>query len=154
MRSLKRQVGGNHYSKMKIQPMEFCHRNKFTLLEGSIIKYVSRWRTKNGLEDLKKAHHCTEILIDLETGKDKIVSVIVEYFRDLFFGRKFEIMPEDYVEQNEFEDDEADVILHISYWRAFQYCENRLFLLYRTLGILTTMIDREYALQEKEELKK
>lgn len=60
------QEGGNHYKKYKIQPIEFCHANKIPSLESSIIKYVVRHKDKNGLEDLKKAKHILDILIQLE----------------------------------------------------------------------------------------
>jgi len=63
---LKTQEGGDHYSKMKIQPVAFCHANKLPFVEGNIVKYVCRHRTKNGLEDLKKAIHYLELLIKLE----------------------------------------------------------------------------------------
>ena len=62
------QVGGGHYKEMKIQPVEYIHANKIQFLEGSVIKYVSRWRNKNGLEDLKKARHFLDLLIQLEFG--------------------------------------------------------------------------------------
>lgn len=61
------QVGGDHYSKMAIQPVEFIHLNKIPFIEGSVIKYVSRWRSKGGIQDLEKAKHFIEMLIDLET---------------------------------------------------------------------------------------
>ena len=57
------QVGGNHYSKMKIQPTEYILENEIPFCEGNIIKYISRWRNKNGIEDLKKVIHYAQILI-------------------------------------------------------------------------------------------
>ncbi len=60
------QVGGTHYSVMKIQPFEYIHANGIPYAEGAVIKYVSRWRNKNGLEDLKKAKHFLELLIAAE----------------------------------------------------------------------------------------
>ena len=60
------QVGGDHYQNMKIQPVEFIHANNLDFLEGSVVKYVSRHRRKNGVEDLKKAKHFLELLIQLE----------------------------------------------------------------------------------------
>ncbi len=63
---LKQQVGGNHYRLMKIQPIEFITENRLSYIEGCIIKYLCRWRSKNGLEDLEKAKHYLEILIELE----------------------------------------------------------------------------------------
>jgi hypothetical protein len=66
MSALKKQVGGNHYRNRGIQPAEFCHSNNVPKLEGDAIYYVLRWREKGGLQDLRKAIHTIEILIDLE----------------------------------------------------------------------------------------
>lgn len=64
------QEGGDHYRKMKIQPVEFIHANGISFFEGSVIKYVSRWRSKGGINDLKKARHFIDLLIELETKED------------------------------------------------------------------------------------
>ena len=66
MSALKTQVGGGHYKNMAIQPIEFIHANSIPFAEGSIIKYVSRWRAKNGIADLEKARHFLDLLIELE----------------------------------------------------------------------------------------
>lgn len=66
---LKTQVGGNHYKDFPIQPIEFIHRNGLSYLVGNIIKYIVRYKLKNGVEDLKKAQHYLEILIAEETSK-------------------------------------------------------------------------------------
>jgi hypothetical protein len=60
------QVDGNHYKQMKIQPVEYIHANGIPYLEGNVIKYISRWRNKNGVADLEKAKHYIELLIELE----------------------------------------------------------------------------------------
>jgi hypothetical protein len=66
--ALDRQEGGNHYSGWVIQPVEFLHKNKNKIgwCEANIIKYTCRWKDKNGLEDLKKARHYIDLLIELE----------------------------------------------------------------------------------------
>ena len=64
-----RQVGGSHYKDMKIQPAVFCFRNNIPFLEGMVIKYVTRWRKKNGVEDLRKARHCIDMLIEFEVNQ-------------------------------------------------------------------------------------
>lgn len=64
---LQSQVGGIHYKGMKIQPIEYIHANGIPFAEGNVIKYVSRWRDKGGIDDLKKARHYIDLLIDLET---------------------------------------------------------------------------------------
>ena len=61
------QVAGDHYKKLAIQPVEYIHANKIGYFEGNVIKYVSRWRSKNGIKDLEKAKHYIELLIELET---------------------------------------------------------------------------------------
>lgn len=66
MSALNAQVGGGHYKDMKIQPVEFIHANGIGFIEGCVIKYVSRWRAKDGLRDLRKARHCIDLLIELE----------------------------------------------------------------------------------------
>jgi len=60
-----KQVGGNHYDRMKIQPITFIVDNDIPFIEGNIIKYVCRWRDKGGIEDLKKAKHYLDILISV-----------------------------------------------------------------------------------------
>jgi hypothetical protein len=61
------QVAGDHYKTLAIQPVEYIHANKIGYFEGNVIKYVSRWRSKNGIKDLEKAKHYIELLIELET---------------------------------------------------------------------------------------
>ena len=60
------QVGGTHYSEMKIQPIDFITANELGYMEGNIIKYVCRYKSKNGVEDLKKAQHYLQMLIEQE----------------------------------------------------------------------------------------
>jgi hypothetical protein len=63
------QVAGDHYRKMKIQPVEYIHANSIPFIEGCIIKYASRWRDKGGIRDLEKIKHFADLLIELETRK-------------------------------------------------------------------------------------
>jgi hypothetical protein len=60
------QVGGDHYNKDAIQPIEFVHSNSMGFCEGSIIKYVARHKRKGGKQDLLKARHFIDLLIALE----------------------------------------------------------------------------------------
>jgi hypothetical protein len=69
MSALDMQVGGIHYKDKTIQPVEYIHANHLGYCEGNIVKYVSRWRQKNGIADLEKAKHYLEILIELESVK-------------------------------------------------------------------------------------
>lgn len=63
---LEVQIGGDHYKKYKIQPAEFAHANKLDFFQGSVVKYVTRFRDKNGKADLAKAKHFLDLLISLE----------------------------------------------------------------------------------------
>jgi hypothetical protein len=64
--SLTKQVAGTHYKDLPIQPVEYIHANGIGYFEGNVIKYVSRWRAKNGISDLEKAKHYIELLIEME----------------------------------------------------------------------------------------
>ena len=65
------QEGGNHYKKCKIQPLEYIYANGIGYLEGNVIKYVTRHKDKNGVEDIKKAMHYLELILEMEYG-DKL----------------------------------------------------------------------------------
>jgi hypothetical protein len=65
-KATSRQVGGSHYKDYKIQPVEFCQRNRIPFIEANIIKYACRWRTKGGIQDLHKIKHYVDLLIELE----------------------------------------------------------------------------------------
>ena len=69
--ALKKQVAGNHYKDMPIQPVEYIHANAMGYFEGNVVKYISRWRKKNGMADLEKAKHYIELLIQLEGRRVK-----------------------------------------------------------------------------------
>lgn len=68
MSALNKQVDGEHYKGLKIQPIEYIHANGIPFAEGCVIKYVTRWRSKGGIKDLEKAKHILELLIELEVG--------------------------------------------------------------------------------------
>lgn len=67
----KQQIGGSHYEKMAIQPIDFIMQNNLNFAEGNVIKYVLRYKLKNGVEDLRKARHYIDILIENYEEKNK-----------------------------------------------------------------------------------
>lgn len=68
------QIGGDHYKTKPIQPWDFIIRNGIPWAEGSIVQYVVRWREKNGVEDLRKARHLLDKLIEeAEAEKPPVV---------------------------------------------------------------------------------
>ena len=63
------QVDGNHYKTMKVQPVEFIYANSVPYMEGNIIKYISRHKSKNGAADVRKAIHYCQLILELEYGE-------------------------------------------------------------------------------------
>jgi hypothetical protein len=66
LKASETQVGGNHYKGFVIQPVEFIHKNKLGYIEGCVVKYICRWRDKNGIEDLDKVIHYIQLLKEYE----------------------------------------------------------------------------------------
>ena len=60
------QVAGSHYKTKAVQPWDYIAANELGYFEGNIVKYVSRWRDKGGVDDLRKAKHYLEKLIELQ----------------------------------------------------------------------------------------
>ena len=65
------QIGGDHYKQYAIQPIEFITKNNIPYIEGNIIKYIVRWKDKNGVEDLDKIIHYIELLKEIEKFKNE-----------------------------------------------------------------------------------
>ena len=70
MKASEVQEGGGHYKKFAIQPTEFIFKNGLGFIEGNVIKYVMRHRDKNGKQDLLKAKHYIDLLIEYEYGSE------------------------------------------------------------------------------------
>ena len=66
----EKQVGGNHYQTMKIQPAEFINKNEMKFAEGNAIKYICRHVNKGGLQDLQKAKHYIDMIIERDYGDE------------------------------------------------------------------------------------
>jgi hypothetical protein len=65
-----RQVGGKHYKTFRIQPYEFISKNNLSFFQGNVVKYVCRYKDKNGIQDLEKIIHYCELEI-LKMKDDK-----------------------------------------------------------------------------------
>ena len=64
------QIGGTHYARHAIQPWDYIVANNLGYLEGNIVKYISRWRDKGGVDDLRKVIHYAEKLIEVAQTED------------------------------------------------------------------------------------
>jgi len=69
MSAYKKQIGGSHYKDMVIQPSQFINKNKLLFAEGNAIKYICRHTAKNGKEDLEKAKHYIDMIIERDYSK-------------------------------------------------------------------------------------
>ena len=76
MSANEQQVSGNHYKTKTIQPWDYIAANELGYFEGNVVKYVSRWRNKGGIDDLRKAKHYLEKLIELE--EDEFTTLVGE----------------------------------------------------------------------------
>jgi Protein of unknwon function (DUF3310) len=112
------QVGGTHYREMKIQPVEFIQDNLMGFCEGSVVKYVCRWRAKNGLEDLRKAKHYLQLIAEapnyIRLLGDVRRAVVISVRRDVSG-----MTANEFIEANGIENPEAGVIRHVWLWNAF-----------------------------------
>ena len=70
MSSYDKQVGGSHYKDMAIQPSEFVNKNKMLFAEGNAIKYICRHNNKGGKQDLEKAKHYIDMIIERDYGDE------------------------------------------------------------------------------------
>ena len=84
MSALDVQVGGDHYKKLKIQPMEYSMGNKLDACQHTAIKYITRFRDKGGIADLEKAKHVIDMLIEFERMQNaKVIEAGTEIEGDL-----------------------------------------------------------------------
>ena len=78
MNATDTQVGGSHYKDMPIQPVEYIHANGLSFLEGNVVKYITRHRTKGGKADVEKALHYCQLILELvynEVSEPVVITV-------------------------------------------------------------------------------
>jgi hypothetical protein len=68
-KALDKQVAGTHYKDIPIQPVEYIHANALGYLAGNVVKYISRHKAKGGAEDVRKAIHYCQLILEMEYGK-------------------------------------------------------------------------------------
>ena len=78
----QRQEGGNHYTKLKIQPMQYSMANGLDACQHTVVKYVTRFRDKGGIADLRKAIHTLELLIEHEQAGLDIAKLMADTKRE------------------------------------------------------------------------
>lgn len=93
--ALATQVGGDHYKTLAIQPMEFSMANSLNACQHTAIKYITRFRSKGGMQDLHKARHCVMLMGEL--GARSFSNLVV-------------IPPEHYCQQNNLDELQSTAI--------------------------------------------
>lgn len=108
MNVLEKQIGGTHYSELPYQPIELIYKLDLGFIQGNIVKYITRWRYKNGLEDLKKAEHYCELGFYYEETNSKHSS------RYRYTSSHIVNEANKYVEQNALTNTEKAIIVFIA----------------------------------------
>lgn len=98
MNALEKQVGGTHYKNLKIQPIELITIADLNFFQGNIVKYISRYNSKNGVEDVKKAKHYAQLAFELQPNNH------AGWLKSLVAKR--------YCKENEFGERETTIITH------------------------------------------
>lgn len=110
MSALDVQRGGDHYKNLSIQPVEFVMKNHMGFCEGNVVKYVTRWRNKGGLQDLDKAQHFIQFLIEDSPYQT------VQHFMSIAFHQRGCLPADSYIEANDLSDEEGAVITAVLNW--------------------------------------
>lgn len=83
MKAIDTQIGGSHYKDMAMQPIELITALRCSFIQGCIIKYISRYKAKNGAQDIKKCIHYAQLAIQLGDKRrcnDKVLSMSINKF--------------------------------------------------------------------------
>lgn len=88
-KATEKQIGGNHYKGLKIQPAEYIHANGLDFFQGNIVKYITRFRQKNGKQDLEKIKHYCDLLIEFEYSDKEVNPIKMEEGDMILDGRVY-----------------------------------------------------------------
>lgn len=116
MKANEGQVGGKHYKTQKIQHWDFVLESGLPYMEAQIVKYLSRWQQKGGREDIQKALHFLEKLVEWERTYPEAHKVL------LLFSPQFEnITVAEYCHINGIPYLEGRIIECVCTWRSEHY---------------------------------
>lgn len=119
MPALDNQIGGNHYKLNAIQPIQYTVANAMGPCEMNIIKYITRFQHKNGVEDLKKARHYIELHLETIQSEPLAFRALRELISDTF---SYAITPTAYCNANGISDGRVRYIIHVvSTWRRSDF---------------------------------
>ena len=120
MKAIESQVGGSHYKDMAFQPIELIVALRCSFIQGCIIKYISRYKNKNGAQDIKKCIHYAQLAIELGDKRrcnDKALSMNIDKY---ILKNKLTILQQRIITQ----------AVYNNYIQVIQYCKELLQLEY------------------------
>lgn len=120
MKAIENQVGGSHYKDMAFQPIELIAALRCSFIQGCIIKYISRYKNKNGAQDIKKCIHYAQLAIELDDKRrcnDKALSMNINKY---ILKNKLTILQRRIITQ----------AVYNNYVQVIQYCKELLQLEY------------------------
>lgn len=120
MKAIESQVGGSHYKDMAFQPIELIAALRCSFIQGCIIKYISRYKNKNGAQDIKKCIHYAQLAIELDDKRrcnDKALSMNINRY---ILKNKLTILQRRIITQ----------AVYNNYIQVIQYCKKLLWLEY------------------------
>lgn len=119
-KALDNQIGGSHYKDMPFQPIELIAALRCSFIQGCIIKYISRYKNKNGAQDIKKCIHYAQLAIELGDKRrcnDKVLSMSINKY---IVKNKLTILQRKVITQ----------AVYNNYIQVIQYCKELLQLEY------------------------
>lgn len=87
MSALNNQAGGDHYKSLAIQPVQYIQGNGLDYFQGNVIKYITRHKSKNGKEDILKAIHYCELILELQYSESIDNKVNEKKTRDYWINK-------------------------------------------------------------------
>lgn len=119
-KALDNQIGGSHYKNMAFQPIELIAALRCSFIQGCIIEHISRYKNKNGAQDIKKCIHCAQLAIELDDKRrcnNKVLSMNINKY---ILKNKLTILQRRIITQ----------AVYNNYIRVIQYCKELLQLEY------------------------
>lgn len=110
--ALQRQVAGSHYKTLAIQPVEYSMVNQLGFCEGNVVKYVSRWRTKGGIDDLRKAAHYLQFIQESKEYRHTLHAIRMRCTAGAAWRDR--ITPEKFADSNNLPREEAQIVCAIT----------------------------------------
>lgn len=115
MSALDYQVGGGHYKDRRIQPVQYWKANLMGGCESSIVKYLTRWQDKGGLEDVRKARHFLQFILEDEAYR----RLYAEQRKAFPLHTGLGFRPDEYATENRLDMPERAILGHLDPWVRF-----------------------------------